>query len=316
MMHRLARNLAAVALVLSASPTWAQLPKVYETEAVYSPANGAIFNAVTDTPQTGPKMTPQLRGGQLATTEDWPASFVMTFPTPKGTAACTSALIGPEVLLTAAHCVPADGKVTLFRDNKELSKAECQAHPNYPKDASADFALCRLTTPFAAPAKFKFERVSTQLMSDVVARQSVLLSGYGCTSDKTADAGKSDGKYRIGIGVVDESSLSPTKKRGAFYYTGSEENNLFTVDDGIQTHANICPGDSGGPAFLLTGGSGNILAYRAIIAVNSRVFLNLTKSRYTGSLLSALGGPDFRAWALKWLGATPACGLQGALNCR
>ena len=317
-----ARVSLAVALLailgLAAAPhaaTAQPAAKAFETAPVYQPPAGATFAAVSDLKQTGTVFQPQLRAGQVAVPAEWPASFVLVFDTPEGRAACTGALIGPEVMLTAAHCVPTTGKVTLVRGGQTLSDANCTHHPGYPMDASADFALCRILTPFT-PASFVFERVRTAAMDNVVAAKSVLLSGYGCTSDKVADQGNSDGKYRIGPGLVDESSDSPLRKRGAFYYRGNENNNLFTVDDGVQTHANICPGDSGGPAFVLTSGPGKATDNRVIVAVNSRVFFNLTRTRFTGSLLSALGGPDFDGWARGWLGATSACGLQGALKCR
>lgn len=311
----LAALIVAVTMLAPSGPAAAQPAKLFETAPLYRPPSGALFGAVSELQQTGRAFRPQLRAGQLATPAEWPASFVLTFDTPEGKAACTGALIGPEVLLTAAHCVPSNKSITLIRNGLKLSDATCAEHPRYASDASADFALCRILTPFT-PTGFTFERVRTDPMDNVVTQGFVLLSGYGCTSDRVADTGRNDGKYRIGPGLVDESSASPQRKRGAFYYKGSEENNLFTVDDGAQTHANICPGDSGGPAFVLISGPGKATDNRVIVAVNSRVFFNGNRTRYAGSLLSALGGPDFDTWARSWLGPTPACGLQGALTCR
>lgn len=294
--------------------------KVLKTAPLRRPAGPVMFEAVLDLGQTAPGINPQLRGGQVVTSTDWPASLYVTFTTDDGEkASCTATLIGPEVVLTAAHCVPATGLISFKFKGQTPYDADCKTHPRYPGDASADFALCRLRKVFAAPTGFTYETVRTTNMQAVVGGDKyVILSGFGCTSDLVADQDKSDGKYRIGFGIVDESSASPTKLRGSDYYKGVEENNLFTLDDGHQTHANICPGDSGGPAFVTTGGGGKITEHRAVIAVNSRVFYaDDTMVRFTSSLLAATGGPDFKSWALTWLGATSACGLKGALpNCR
>lgn len=282
----------------------------------HRPAGDIEFKAVLDLDQQPVGNEPQLRNGRIAVSREWLASLYVTFQTPDGTAACTAALIGPEVLLTAAHCVPSNGNVSFrFDDQVEPYATQCTQHPRYPADASADFALCRIQRPFEAPVGFFYETVDTQRMDDLVGAR-LLLTGYGCISDIVAQ-GETDGKYRIGFNAVDETSSSPEQRRGARYYAGSQENNLFTVDDA--NAANLCPGDSGGPAFRRRASDAPFTS-RSIVGVNSRVFYkDQTFSSYGSSLVSATGGPDFRSWAESWTASeeVAACGLAGSIpNCR
>lgn len=282
----------------------------------HRPSGDIEFKAALDLHQQPGAGQAQLRGGMLASSTEWPASLYVTFPTPDGTAACTAALIGPQVMLTAAHCVPVSGNVR-FRYEREAEPyvTSCTQHPRYAQDASADFALCKVQRPFNAPTGFLFETVDTSGMGALVGSK-LLLTGYGCVSDIVAND-TIDGKYRIGSNTVTETSASSERRRGARYYSGREENNLFTADD--PQVANLCPGDSGGPAFRENPG-GTSITSRSIIGVNSRVFYkDYTRSSYGSSLVSATGGPDFGTWASSWTASEQlaACGLAGSVpNCR
>jgi trypsin len=280
------------------------------------PSGEVEFLAARDLNQPRGGAQPQLRGGRVAVSADWPASLYATFTTPRGTASCTAALIGPQAMLTAAHCVPENG-VVKFTYGGQAYVTSCTQHPQYVshQDVSADYALCKINRPFAAPMGFLYEAVNTSSMNGLVGK-SIILTGFGCIGDSVQDH-RTDGKYRIGINTIDETSASPSRKRGVQYYSGREDNNLLTTDD--PALANLCPGDSGGPAFSQTGGPGQFTS-RAVVGVNSRVFYtDATKSTYGSSLISATGGPDFRSWAEEWarsLGVA-ACGLNGSLtNCR
>ena len=286
----------------------------YEVAPLRSPAGDTEFKAALDLQQNPSGLEPQLRHGVIAKSIEWPASLYATFSVPEGTAACTSALIGPQVMLTAAHCVPSNGKVTIRFANKNYN-TKCTQHSKYGNDASADFALCKLNQPLSGPVGFKFETVDTSGM-DTMLNQKITLTGFGCISDIVA-AGQSDTLYRIGSNNIDETSSSPARRRGPQYYAGKENNNLFTVDD--PQLANLCPGDSGGPAFRLSAGGGN-LENRVVVGVNSRVFYRDTsQTSYGSSLIAATGGPDFRKWAEDWTrsNGVAACGIAGAVpNCR
>ena len=90
-------------------------------------------------------------------------------------------------------------------------------------------------------------------------------------------------------------------------------NNLFTKDD--PDLANLCPGDSGGAAYLRTGPG---MANRIIIGVNSRVFYrDQSRTSYEASLVSSTGTKIFTDWATTW--ANPPgkpqlaiCGISGS----
>jgi hypothetical protein len=275
------------------------------------------FVAVLDLNQDPPPGAPQLRHAEEARSREWPASLYATFTASNGqTDVCTAALVGSEALLTAAHCVPPSRRVTFaYAGHFSRYTADCQFHDNYRRDASADFALCKVSPRFYAPGGFLYETIDTSNMSRML-QQPVILTGYGCFTDAVANA-TTDNKYRIGWNTVDETSANPAnpRRRPAVFYAGGENNNLFTVDD--PTLANLCPGDSGGPAFRRT--SGSSFGNRVIVGVNSRVFFtDATRATYGSSLVSATGGPDFFRWAQTWARANGSiCGIHGNIpNCR
>lgn len=287
-----------------------------------SPPTGEVrFQAVLDLNQSPPAGQPELRGGVEAASRDWPASLYATYDTVEGRKICTAALIGPQALLTAAHCMSTSLRIFLVFQGREYG-AVCEQHPDYRnrRDMSADFALCRLDQPLTVSPEFRFERIDMSPMSERLGKP-LALGGFGCTSDTVAEANEERENpriYRIGSTRVDETSESPAQRRGQSFYRPFEENNLFTVEgSGV---ANICPGDSGGPAFRLGQGSTHPHLSRAIVGVNSRVFyLDEARTRYGSSLISATGGPDFRQWAMGWRqqAQVAACGLGGgSLNCR
>ena len=302
---------AAAAIVEPTPPELVTAPQ-------HQPTGDVEFRAALDLQQAGTGLEPRLRHGRVAKTADWPASLYTTFSTPDGTAACTATLIGPQVMLTAGHCVPTSGGVRFKYEKQPPYIAACTQHPQYVsrQDPSADYALCKLDRPLKVPTTgFKFETVDTSAMSGRLG-ESIILTGFGCVSDIVATS-SADGKYRIGTNVVDDTSASTEQGRGPSYYAPAQDNNLFTKDD--PELANLCPGDSGGPAFRRSGGPEQF-ADRTIVGVNSRVFYtDATRTQYGASLISATGGPDFRAWAQKWVqdNSLAACGLNGNLpNCR
>lgn len=292
-------------------------PRRREVVPFDRPTGPVIFNAIADLDQKGDAVKLQLRNAVVADSKDWPASFRATFDTARGESSCTAVLIGPQAMLTAAHCVPADGKISYGRLGTQPQSADCSINGDWTSgaDDSADFALCRLRTPFKEPPNFKYESVNwTKIDPKPGDPVPVVLTGYGCTDD-SAIKQKIDGKYRVGLTALVESSDSPAMSMGEDFYSPNQRYNLFTEDKG----PNLCPGDSGGPAFQPTSTfNQSQVEHRSVIGINSRVFYaNGSQTRYGASAISSVGAGRFKAWAKTWLGSLPACGLQGSIpNCR
>lgn len=280
------------------------------------PRGNVVFNAVSDADQKGTHVEAALRNGEPVPLDslDWQASFITEFDGDNGKESCTSAMIGPGVMLTAAHCIPDSLKVE-FAFNGARYPMACARHPLWESgaDASADYGLCVISDPrkvFTPPPTFLYERVDVSAMAKLAqVRAPIILTGYGCISNEVAQK-RIDGRYRIGKNVVIATSDSGSPRPAypdLYFGPNGQRNNLFTSDTG----ANICPGDSGGPAFS-AGATG--ASARRIIAVNSRVFFDpQNRARYGASLLAATGSADFGPWARKWLTDRhlAACGLAG-----
>jgi hypothetical protein len=203
----------------------------------------------------------------------------------------------------------------------KVVSAECQRNSKWVSrtDLSADFALCRTSTSIQTPDEFLFETVDTTSIAPSKSnRIPVLLTGYGCVSDAVLND-QTDNKYRIGSTELIGGSNSADQPYGRKFSTaGGQANNLFTVDE--DGKANLCGGDSGGPVFS----EDNVPSVRQfqgrrVIGINSRVIYHADGVTYGASILSSLGGPDFRSWALDWLSSRQlaACGLAGGLHrCR
>lgn len=306
----------------------------YEPEP---PPPGVVFQSVYDLKQRTDGTEAMLRGGRVADSKVWPASFYMVSGTGPQRSSCTGALVGPQVLLTAAHCVPSDGKLGIAFGSAAPQTATCAQHPGWTtrKDRSADFALCAIPQAIAAHDLI-YETVYAAPIVGLIGKK-LVLSGYGCTDDvvakssnqtlaqaraeaEAAAAGRPAPKpdYRFGIATAAESSHSTARPERLQFYAPYELFNIITGADG----ANLCPGDSGGPAFWLNPATGSSFDRRGLVAVNSRVLYkdpNKPK-RYGASLLAAVGAAGraddenlkpFPKWAEEWAAKAGVriCGL-------
>ena len=139
---------AALCALMAASSASQAQPREFP-KAVQNPG-GVVVNPVELLRQPG--VGPLLIGGKEARTEDWRASFHSR----SAIETCTATLIGPDVLLLAAHCVGNGQDVTIALDGKPPApgtntvSGPCTHSDRYKNgldDPSADYALCKLRSP-------------------------------------------------------------------------------------------------------------------------------------------------------------------------
>ena len=218
---------------------------------------------------------PALINGQVAETKDSGVVWIGN---------CTATLVGPQTLLTAAHCTRS--KVSFAVGGSRYSGA-CLSANDYPSNLTADYTLCHTSEPVVS-AVVKYETMN--LDEDYVEKgQKILMSGIGCTQwGKPLDM-----KFRIGDATV----LQMPSGKNYDYFTGKGE----------EGEAVLCSGDSGGPAW----GSPNWEARGKVISVNSR---SNTKTR---SYQSALATSSFKALLSRFVDKynPKICGINHTENC-
>lgn len=158
-------------------------------------------------------MSPTLINGKPVQPGEFPEVVYITMKNSR----CSATIVGPKVVLTAAHCAREGGKMS-FQVGQTLYSGVCHAPDAYPSD-DHDISLClvdkNIPGPYASVAQ-KGPEVGDK----------VTLIGYGCTKPK--GGGGNDGILRVGISTV----------------TGFTDWDFITKKD-----AALCYGDSGGPAF-------------------------------------------------------------------
>lgn len=237
----------------------------------YACAQDSVSFAPPKSPSGG---TPEIIGAKPVEPSEWPATVIIS----SGSIGCTATLVGPEVLLTAAHCLEAAGQVSVSLAGQQVG-GTCTKHPHYsPSNPSPDFGLCKLDSPVT---DIIFERIGTSIAISRVGT-AVTLLGYGCTL-----AGGFDHQFGVlHVGTATVSSLP----QGA---------NLDTV---VVGDAAVCFGDSGGAAYVSERPDGGS---RAIFGVNSRG--DIQKTTY----VSSTDTTSFIDWAFAWsaTNAVRVCGL-------
>lgn len=192
-------------------------------------------------------LEPQITGGTKANPENWPSALYYEYLGKS----CTASVIGPRVILTAAHCIPDGAAAQIKKSPNDEVAVECTHHPDYiDADKVADIALCKSNSPINLPGLKRFERVIENI-EDVNVGSEITLLGFGC---RRYGGGGSTGELFFGLAEVNRLS------RGYLVTKGG---------------AAVCFGDSGGGAFRVFSP-----LRRGIIGVNSRGDL-LTRSFIT-----------------------------------
>jgi hypothetical protein len=154
---------------------------------------------------------------------------------------CSSTIIGPRVILTAAHCV-GNGEEIVVRREGRIVRGRCSRHPGYATDSTADIALCALTGSLAGIRPENISDDPTLIRPGI----QLQLTGFGCT--KGDGSGGFDGVFRVGEAPIVESS--------------QDQSEILTRGGTV-----LCFGDSGGPAYLYLD---TVKQYRVQVSVNSR----------------------------------------------
>lgn len=200
----------------------------------------------------------KLIGGTVPNAADWPSSFASR----QSGSGCTATLLSKDVLQLAAHCV-GNGNTATIQANGQSVDGVCTHSPDYRRDSTADWALCKMKSQVD---RTWYEKV-LQDPSKIRVGGKVTLAGAGCTQP---GGGGGFGTFRVG-----ESTVTSVPNR---------DNDTVT-----RGGAALCYGDSGGSAFHVEG------AQRWVMGVNSRG--NIRDTSYLSSVFTTKAKTFYASWA-------------------
>jgi MYXO-CTERM domain-containing protein len=164
--------------------------------------------------------------GEPAAPCAWPTTVLIQ----NGPSLCTGTLVHPQVVSYAAHC-GANGTTVTFGENSGGMTVPCEfsmTNPGYamvPDDQAHDWAFCKLPAPIedipVTPVVFGCEA------SILVPGAEIAIAGFGQTNTMGA-----------GVKHWNMTTLTGVDLTNGTYTLGG---------DGLPS---VCPGDSGGPAFI------------------------------------------------------------------
>jgi hypothetical protein len=179
-----------------------------------------------------------LINGKEARSGEFPE--VVYISTPGGR--CTATVVGPRVIVTAAHCGENNEQAT-FQVGQTVFKAKLTRSPIYQEgnpDKDHDIAL-GLIDKDVTGIKFASIGGAATVGSDIT------LAGYGCT--QVGGSGGNDGILRYNDSTIRS-------------HTG------FDMESSKQGGGALCFGDSGGPAFVKL--SNPVAEHHFLLGVNSK----------------------------------------------
>jgi hypothetical protein len=275
-----------------ATPTVDELPS-FADHAIESDAVELVFNRTAASITEG-----QLDGGVTFPAYKLPATFVAPYPD-RPTEFCTATLIGPSVILTAAHCLDVKGVGDIFRIRKisvrmsggaaPIKAISCALPKAYlssgyattkPRNAH-DYALCEMERVVPVRAEVISLDANAAKVGD-----KLMMAGYGCTYEpQPGGALKEVPSTSLLVGV--------NKRSGAKW-------GWLTVEGVAGTDAvSLCRGDSGGAIYahadpLVSKGE---FGWQ-VVAVASGVIKN--PGGKLESYLSPLSAPEFATFLEEW----------------
>jgi secreted trypsin-like serine protease len=151
---------------------------------------------------------------------------------------CTATALGPDLVLTAAHCVagPLKRAVKIYQTGQTIAVTRVAQHPRFnfanylASRATADVALVKL----AAPLPDIIAPVTLAEPRRVAVGETLTIAGFGVTKNATP----------LGLGIPREARLTVTGKPGSLQ--------IRLVDPATlnkRPGLGGCTGDSGAPAF-------------------------------------------------------------------
>ncbi len=156
-----------------------------------------------------------------------------------GGAGCTATVVGPRTILTAGHCA-STGQTAKFKIGGTEYSAKITRHPDYnDSNVENDLALGLTNVDIVVKERSTISKTAPKV------GDAITLLGYGCTKPN----GQVDGKLRKGDSVI-------TKFQGKDM--GSHK----------ESGATLCPGDSGGPAYISVGGKDYLAGVNSTVTVD------------------------------------------------
>lgn len=112
---------------------------------------------------------PKIIGGREVDRSEYPANLVFTYDG----ALCTGTIVGPRVVLVAAHCIDDGGMALVDYGNLEV-EVQCDHHTDYQRWRTFDIALCAAEADMRGHG-IRYEHIS--IAPDVIDKHDILALG-------------------------------------------------------------------------------------------------------------------------------------------